>query len=49
MKKRTKRFLGTLAIIGVFAVGTVFGSEVLLKFTGINTINEVETLIQELV
>ena len=48
MKKRTKRFLGTLAIIGVFAVGTVFGAEALLKFTGINTINEAETLIQEL-
>lgn len=48
MKKRTKRFLGTLAIIGVFAVGTVFGANTLLKFTGINTINEAETLIQKL-
>lgn len=49
MKKRTKRFLGTLAIIGVFVVGTVFGSEAILKFTGTNTINEAETLIQELI
>lgn len=48
MKKRIKRFLGTLAIIGVFAVGTVFGSDVILKFEGTNTIEEAETLIQEL-
>ena len=49
MKKRIKRFLGTLAIIGVFAIGTVFGAEAILKFTGTNTINEAETLIQELI
>ena len=48
MNKRMKRFLGTLAIIGVFVVGTVFGSEVILKFTGTNTIEEAETLIQKL-
>lgn len=48
MKKRTKRFLGTLTIIGVFAVGTVFGSETILKFEGTNTIEEAKTLIQEL-
>lgn len=49
MKKRVKRFLGTLVIIGVFVVGTVFGSEAILKFTGTNTINEAETLIQKLI
>ena len=48
MKKRTKRFLGTLAIIGVFAVGTVFGSDVILKFTGTNTIDKAKELIQDL-
>lgn len=48
MKKRVKRFLGILAIIGVFAVGTVFGSDVILKFEGTNTIEKAETLIQEL-
>lgn len=47
MKKRTKRFLGTLAIIGVFAIGTVFGAEVLLKFTGTSTIDEAKKLIQD--
>lgn len=36
MEKRTKIFLGTLIIIGVFAVRTVFGSDVILKFTGTN-------------
>lgn len=49
MKKRVKRFLGTLVIIGVFVVGTVFGSEAILKFTGTNTIDEAETLIQKLI
>lgn len=48
MNKRTKRFLGTLAIIGVFTIGTVFGAEVLLKFTGTSTIDEAKKLIQNL-
>ena len=48
MKKRVKRFLGTLAIIGVFVVGTVLGSEVLLVFKGTNTIDKAKELIQDL-
>lgn len=48
IKKRTKVFIGTLAIISTFFIGSVFGSEVILKFKGTNTIDEAKKLIQGL-
>lgn len=48
IKKRTKVFIGTLAIISVFFIGSVLGSEVLLVFKGTNTIDKAKELIQEL-
>lgn len=48
IKKRTKVFIGTLAIISTFFIGSVLGSEVLLVFTGTSTINEAKELIQGL-
>lgn len=48
IKKRTKVFIGTLAIISTFFIGSVLGSEVLLVFKGTNTIDKAKELIQEL-
>ena len=48
MKKKTKVFIGTLVIISTFFIGSVFGAEVILKFTGTNTIDKAKELIQDL-
>ena len=48
IKKRTKVFIGTLAIISTFFIGSVLGSEVLLVFKGTSTIDEAKELIQGL-
>lgn len=48
MKKRTKVFLSTIVILAVFTVGTAFGSTVIIKFTGSNTIEEAKNIIESL-
>ena len=48
IKKRTKVFIGTLAIISTFFIGSVLGSELLLLFTGTSTIDKAKELIQGL-
>lgn len=48
MKKRTKVFLSTIVILSVFTVGTAFGSTVILKFTGADTIEEAKNIIESL-
>ncbi len=48
IKKKTKVFIGTLVIISTFFIGSVFGSEAILKFTGTNTIDKAKELIQDL-